>query len=104
MKIWLRQKGGYAGITIDLVSLDTDRVPPETARTLQTAVGACGFFELPATVAGDTVGADMLTYEIAIEDGVRKHRVTFVDDDSPRTAPLRRLKDTLLAVRAGGLR
>jgi len=102
MKIWLRQKGGYAGTTIELVSLDTDRMPAETARTIRVAVTTAGFFDLPATVAGDTVGADVLSYEICLEDGARQHCVTFVDDDSPGATQLRRLKDTLLAVGASG--
>jgi Emfourin len=104
MKIWLRQKGGYVGTTIELISFDTDRMPAETARTVRVAVTAAGFFDLPATVAGDTVGGDVLSYEICIEDGARQHCVTFVDDDSPGTAQLRRLKDTLLAVGASGSR
>lgn len=91
-------------VPVDLASLDTDRVPPDIARALQAAVAECGFFGLPPAVASDTVGADMLTYEIAIEDGPRQHRVSFVDDGSPGTASLRRLKDTLLAVAAGGSR
>ena len=102
MKIWVRQKGGYAGTTIELINLDTDRMPAETTSTVRAAVTTADFFNLPATVAGDTVGADLLSYEICIEDGARQHCVTFVDDASPGTTELRRLKDTLLTVGAGG--
>jgi hypothetical protein len=81
---------------------EPSRALQKSAPDSRTSMTTADFFDLPATVAGDAVGADLISYEICIEDGARQHCVTFVDDDSRGTTRLRRLKDTLLAVGASG--
>lgn len=96
MKITIRQTGGFAGRPVELAAVDTDRLDPGAAGELRKAVEESGFFGLPATVASTAIGADMLTYEVTVEDAGRRHAVAFVDDESARTAPLRRLRDEVL--------
>jgi hypothetical protein len=105
MRVWLRQQGGFIGWTIDLVSLDSERMSSEAGRALQRAIATCGFFGLPAVVTREGVGTERLTYQISVEDGARRHRVFFGDDDDcPRTAPLRRLRDALVGLQTAGRR
>ena len=99
MTITMRQSGGFAGATIELAAVDVDRLDPPRAAVLKSAVEAAGFFRLPASLTSTAIGADVLTYEITIDDGGRRHTVKFVDDESAATAPLRRLRDVLLQSR-----
>jgi hypothetical protein len=96
MHITIRQAGGFAGATIELAAVDVERLEPARGAQVRRAVDASGFFRLPARLASTAVGADVLTYEITIEGGGRRHTVTFADDDSPDTALLRRLRDAVL--------
>lgn len=96
MKILLRQTGGFAGVAIDLATIDTASMPPDAARAWQEAIEDIKFFSLRAAVASEAIGADMLVYQITVEDSGRRHTVSFVDDDSLATARLRRLKDRIL--------
>lgn len=96
LNVRLGQKGGYAGVEITLAAVDTERLPPEAGRAIQAAITESDFFNLPATSPTTTVGADQLTYEIAVEDGGRRHRVSFVDDGGPVAVRLRPLRDVLL--------
>jgi len=96
MKISIRQSGGFAGTGIDLAAVDVTTVAPARAGALRRAVDASGFFGLPTTLGGGEVGADFAAYEITVEDGARRHTVKLVDDGSPETAALRRLRDEVL--------
>jgi hypothetical protein len=97
MKISLKQSGGFAGIEIPLASVDTTRLAPEQASQLETQLNNTAFFNLPANVVGSepAIGADMLQYEITVDEGNQKHTVRFRDDNSPNTAPLRKLVTSL---------
>lgn len=97
MKITIQQSGGFAGTSIRLAAVDVDTLGPARAAALRGAVQASGFFALPDRLGGGEIGADLATYEITVEDGARRHTVRFVDDGSPQTNPVRRLRDVVLS-------
>jgi hypothetical protein len=97
MKITIRQTGGFAGQSLELAAVDVESAGAARAGALRQAVEASGFFGLPRTVGGGEVGADFAAYEITVDDGGRRHTVKLVDDGSPATTALRRLRDVVLA-------
>jgi hypothetical protein len=99
MKITIQQSGGFAGRSMGLAAVDVDTLAPARAAALLRAVEAAGFFTLPARLGGGEVGADLATYEITVEDDARRHTVRFVDDGSPETGAVRRLRDEVLSGR-----
>jgi hypothetical protein len=68
---------------------------PKRAQEVEQFVHGMGFFSLAPRVAGESIGADMLQYEITISEEARRHTVAFVEEDRPETAPLRRLVEML---------
>jgi hypothetical protein len=97
MKITIRQSGGFAGTSLELAAIDVDRLGAARQAALRQDVQASGFFGLPERCGGGEVGADLATYEITVEDEGKRHTVRFVDDGSPATSGLRRLRDEVLA-------
>ncbi len=98
MKISVIRTGGYAGLSDELVALDTADLDATAARRVEELVRGIRFFELPRDIAGGAIGADMFRYEIAVTDADRQHSIGFVADESPETAPLRRLVDALTQI------
>ena len=96
MRIRVRQLGGFAGEPLELARVDTATLPADVAAALHEAVAEARFFDLPAVVPSDSVGADLLVYEITVEDGDRRHSVSFVEDGTNATSPLRGLKTQLV--------
>ena len=95
MKISVTQTGGFAGLSQSVAAGDTAQLDASTARKIERTIQEMGFFDLPSNI-GNSVGADQFNYEVAVTEGNRHHTVTFVaGDDSPDTAPLRRLVETL---------
>jgi Emfourin len=99
LKIVVKRSGGFAGQTEELLSLDTAHLDPEAARRVAERLRAAGYFDLPAVLPAETVGADFSHYEIAVTDDTRDHRVSFDDDDGPRAAQLRSLIQSLSDLR-----
>ncbi len=96
MKISVKRTGGYAGLPEDLAAINTAALPVAVAQQVEQMVQEIRFFDLPAVVSGGTIGADLFNYEVTITEDDRHHTVVFVDNDSPETAPLRRLVDALI--------
>jgi Emfourin len=90
MFIRVRRTGGFAGIDEEVGSVDTASLAPDTRDELERLVQETDFFALPAAVEGE-VGADQFRYEVTVEDGIRAHTVTFVGDEGPQVAALRRI-------------
>jgi hypothetical protein len=90
MTISINQSGGFAGISQPVATIDTNQLDRTTARQLEQLIQETDFFRLPEKVT-QQVGADMLVYEITVEDANRRHTVTFDDDGSPQTSQLRQL-------------
>ena len=95
MEISVKRTGGFAGLSEDVAAVNTAALPVAVAQQLGHMVEEVRFFDLPAVVSGGTVGADLFNYEIRITEDDRHRTVVFVDDDSPETAPLRRLVEAL---------
>ena len=102
MKVIVKKTGGYAGLSEDLVNIDTTdetKVGSAEAKNIEQKVQSMNFFELPEIIQSG-VGADLENYEITVIDGDRpSHTVTFVDDptstEPPEALSLRELLKTL---------
>ena len=91
MRISVKETGGYAGLSTEVANVDTAQLDAAATQQIEQAVHEAGFFELPNRV-GEALGFDLISYEVTASDGARQHTVSFVkDDQSPATAPLRRL-------------
>jgi hypothetical protein len=96
VKISVKRTGGFAGLSEDVVAVDTADLDAPAAQQAEQMVQGIGFFDLPSTISGGTIGADMFRYEITVTEANRQYAVAFDEDDSPETAPLRRLVDALV--------
>lgn len=101
MLITVKRTGGFAGLSEEVARVDTARLSQHAAQQVQQAVQRLGFFELPTAVAPEALGADLLQYQISIEDGGREHRVSFYQDEAPGTEPLLKFIDLLAEVTVG---
>ena len=95
MQISVRRSGGFAGLTEQLATVDTETLEPARRRSVEEAVRDSDFFHLAAVIAGGTTGADLYRYEVSITDAGRSHTVAYGDSDDPETAPVRRLVETV---------
>ncbi|MCZ7627526.1 MAG: hypothetical protein FIA90_02250 [candidate division NC10 bacterium] len=95
----MKRIGGYAGLSQEIAAFSTTRLDAAVAQQVEQLVNNIRFFDLPAFVSGGVVGADLFQYEITITEGERQHTVTFVDEETPETRPLRRLVEAF--IRAG---
>jgi hypothetical protein len=80
----MERTGGFAGMRV-LTTIDTETLPPEQARELESLVEAASFFELPARAKTTPSGADHFNYRISIEAEGRKHTVETSDEVAPET-------------------
>jgi len=92
MRIRISQSGGFAGVPIDVATVDTTAVSRERAAQLEELVDDATFFGLPAHVSakGHDVGADNDgSYSITVERGSRSHTVSFGETGNglARSAP-----------------
>jgi len=96
MRVQVKQSGGYAGIPIDLADIDTATLAPADAHRLEQRVRDVGFFQLPATMddSAAVVMADRARYEVTVEDGGRRHVVSF-PEGAPGTEAVRELVTAL---------
>lgn len=98
MKISVKRTGGFVGLSEDVAAINTETLGAALTQQVEQMVHSIRFFDLPAVVSGGTIGADLFQYEIIIAEGDRQHSVTFVDEESPETAPLRRFVESLIRV------
>ena len=98
MNILVERTGGYAGLMEKIGPINTGQLDPKVAHLIEQMVQNIGFFDLPEMVSGGTIGADLFHYMVTITDDNRRHTVAFDYDDSPETAPLRRLVDKLMSL------
>ena len=99
MQVSVKRSGGFAGLTEEVAAVETAQLDAAAAQQVEQLIQSVGFFDLPATISGGTIGADLFHYEITVSEGDRQHTVTFTDDESPEIAPLRRLVETLTQMR-----
>jgi hypothetical protein len=87
MKIIVKRTGGYAGLSEEVVAVDTSQLDPAEARRVEHLIQSTGLFNPSANAADDAVGADMFRYEITVSDGERQHTIAFIEG-STGAAPL----------------
>ena len=105
MHIRVSQSGGFAGIPIELGSVDTAAMPTAEGKRLERLVHDATFFQRSAEggAATPTVGADVgLRYEITVQDGPRSHTVALTDDGGSAAAADDGLRALLNAVTGRG--
>ncbi len=96
MRISIKRTGGFAGLTEEVAQIDTKDLDTQNGAKVEQLVQKIEFFDLPATVSGGEIGADMFHYEVKIEKDALEHSVSFDYDDSVETADLRSFIDVLL--------
>lgn len=94
MKIVVKRTGGFAGLE-DSKEIDTSSMNAAEAHNIEEMIKSMRFFELPAVVSSDMIGADQYHYEITVSENDRKHSVSFDRDDGSNTAQLCKLLDIL---------
>jgi hypothetical protein len=91
MKITVERTGGFAGLTENLGSLDTEWLGPAKRKAVEERVRSIGFFKLPEQVSGGQVGADFQTYRVTVADGPTQQRTVTFTGDAPDSQPLQEL-------------
>jgi hypothetical protein len=105
MQIRVTRGGGFVGLVEELAAVDTDRLDPDSAVAIERQVREIGFFELPAELGDDNVGADQFRYTITVTEAGRQHAVSYTEGGPGGAAAtgvrsaLHRLVDSL--IRAG---
>jgi len=83
MQVRVSRSGGFAGLEEELGEVDTTTLDAAHADSIVRMVHDAGFFELPETLPGDSIGADQFRYMVTVIDGDRRHTVTYTDSDEP---------------------
>ena len=94
MKISVSRTGGFAGLTDEVSAVDTAQLDAAARQKLEQAVRRVNFFELPARLPGEPIGADLFAYRVTVRDGAREHSVTFTGEEGAAAA----LRELLAAV------
>ena len=97
MLITIKQTGGFAGIPIELKSIDTSEMNAEAVGHLEKIFQELNFFELPETYPATEIGADIGAYEVTVVDDDRQHTVSMAMGESPEAAPLREFVERILS-------
>ncbi len=95
MQISVRRSGGFAGLTEQLATVDTEKLDPVRAERLAEAVRQSDFFRQPADFPGPA-GADLFRYEVTVTDEGRSHTVAYADSDDAESATVRRLVEAVM--------
>jgi hypothetical protein len=90
MKISATVSGGFAGLE-EAYHVDTEKGPTMAMRALEAAIEKIGFFDAPANLQEEFIGADAMGWTITIIDRSRQHSVSFVEDGSPEIVIWREL-------------
>ncbi|MBE0696800.1 MAG: hypothetical protein IH586_07745 [Anaerolineaceae bacterium] len=73
-RIYFERTGGFAGLRLS-TSVDTQSLDELEASRLEQEIEQANFFHLPARLQTPSGGADRFEYQIALEQGIRKHTV-----------------------------
>jgi hypothetical protein len=85
MRIEVRQQGGFAGsLRRPPLVVETEELEPALARELETLAA-----RLPAGAGGPGRGADLMRYDVLIDDPGGRRTAAFFEPDVP--APVRAL-------------
>lgn len=78
MRIHFERTGGFTGMPLS-ATFDTTAFPTEQTQTLQNAINAAHFFDLPPRIAAPAQAADYFHYHVTIEGEGKRHTID-VDD------------------------
>jgi Emfourin len=81
-KVGFERTGGVAGTTLRAM-IDTTDAPADEAQPLAALLDAADFFELPARIMPEHLGADRFEYRISVEFAGRRHTVVTTDGAAP---------------------
>jgi len=88
VQITIRQRGGLAGIDLQVVRIDTDTLAAGARQHVEQMIRSSGVL---ADQLDRPIGADLLEYEVTMEDQGRRQAWIWVDDGGPGAAPVRDL-------------
>jgi len=94
MKISVQESGGYAGLT-QHYTLDTATLADK--KTWEDWLAQIQFFEAPAVIPAESIGADMIRWQITVTDRHRQHTVTVTPDGTVDTKKWQELIDRIKA-------
>jgi len=97
MKISIKQTGGYAGMELSIAEIDTDKLRPDLAERVKALIAEIGFYSLPAEL-GTQIGADLLRYQVTVNDAGKQHTVSISDIDAAANEKFRKLIEQISAL------
>lgn len=83
MQIEFERSGGFAGLRLS-GRVDTSELPAEQACSLEEAVDAAQFWDLPGEMPGARMEADRFQYIVTVESAGRRHTVHFGESAMPQ--------------------
>ena len=98
MRVELTRSGGLAALQ-QTITVDTEELPEEDARHLETLVGQAHIETLAQRSPLRGRGADRFQYDLVVSDGGARHEVTASEDVA--SSELRALVDWVLRHAAG---
>ncbi len=98
MIITIKQTGGFAGVPIELKSIDTSEMDAQVGGHLESIFEQLNFFDLPESFPSTEIGADIGAYEITVVDHERQHTVSLAMGESQAAAPLRAFVEQILSM------
>jgi hypothetical protein len=82
MRVEFERSGGFAGMRRS-GSVNTGELTTGQALSLEEAVDAAQFWDLPCEIAGDPRGADRFQYVVTVEAADRQHTVRVDESAMP---------------------
>jgi hypothetical protein len=82
VKVEMRRSGGFTGRTTD-VRLDTAHMPPAEAARLAQLVATVDLSRLPGPRRSPAAGADLMRYDLVIDNGADRWEGTVADPSIP---------------------
>lgn len=92
MRVTVTQRGGIVGDEVTLVDLDTARLGDDIKHRVEQQVSAA---IASRASAAESIGTDLLNYQLVVEDRGRKQALTWIDDGGKSAAPIRDLLSRL---------
>jgi hypothetical protein len=89
VRIVIKRTGGYGGAG-HTATVDTLRLDPGRARQIEQLAD-----QASAAQRTEPIGADLLRYDIKIQDGGKTRTLSFIDDGSPDAGPMKRLVEEI---------
>jgi hypothetical protein len=96
MKITVKSSGGFAGLPQQF-TVDTAQSTAATAEGLTQMIHQLDFFKAAANQSPDAIGADMMRWQISMQDNGRTNTISFVQDGTSASEPWKALLDQIIA-------